>query len=257
MKKILIVALLQCLVPHAVSAQNEWTYSDCVNYAREHNISLLKSRLGERTASLDLEGAKAQWQPTLDFATTQGYTNTPWSDGNKNAYASSYGLNAGWTLWDGGIRSNTIKRDEIAVQRARLTSDDYLRTLQTDLLQVYLNILYAKEAIGINESAVELSKAQAERAKALMESGKISRVDYAQLNSQYEQDCYNLVNSRSTYNTRVMELKQLLELGIEAENVVPVPIEWTADQVLAELPSMAETYNLKGDDYALFVTYSG
>ncbi len=231
------------LASFATHAQRTWTYAECVDYAREHNITLQKTRLGEETAAYDLEAAKGQWQPTLDFATTQGFTNTPWSDGNKNAYASSYGLNAGWTLWDGGVRGNTIKRAKLAVQQARLAADDYMRSLETDLLQVYLNLLYAREAIDINTSAVALSKAQAERAKALMESGKMSRVDYAQLNSQYEQDCYDLVNSQSTYDSRRMELKQLLELGIDSD-LSPATVEWTDEQVMAPLPSMDETYTL-------------
>lgn len=231
------------LLSLGAAAQEVWTYSDCVGYAREHNISLQKYRLAEQSAASDLEAAKGQWQPTLDFATSQEYTNTPWAAASKNAYSSSYGLNAGWTLWDGGVRDNTIKRNELSVKQAQLVSDDYLRTIETDLLQVYLNLLYAAEAIDINASAVELSKAQAERAKALMEMGKMSRVEYAQLNSQYEQDCYNLVNARSTYDSRRMELKQLLELGLDS-GLTPAPVEWTADQVMAQLPAMEETYAL-------------
>lgn len=62
----IIVSLLSV----AAAAQEVWTYSDCVGYAREHNISLQKYRLAEQSASSDLEAAKGQWQPTLDFATS-------------------------------------------------------------------------------------------------------------------------------------------------------------------------------------------
>ena len=55
----------------------QWTYTDCVNYARQNNISLQKTRLNEQTAAYNLEEAQAQWHPTLDFATTQGYANYP------------------------------------------------------------------------------------------------------------------------------------------------------------------------------------
>ena len=57
-----------------------WTYSECVDYAREHNISLQKSRLAELTSDYNLEESQGAWLPTLDFATTHGYTNTPWAD---------------------------------------------------------------------------------------------------------------------------------------------------------------------------------
>lgn len=238
-----LLSILTALMSLTAMAQNVWTYAECVGYAREHNISLQKYRLGEQTASYDIEAAKSQWQPTLDFATSQDYTNTPWAATNKNAYSSSYALNAGWTMWDGGVRTNTIKRNEIAGKQAQIATDDYLRTIETDILQVYLNILYAAEAVDISASAADLSKAQAERGKALLEMGKMSRVEYAQLNSQYEQDCYNLVNARATYDSRRMELKQLLELGLET-GITPAPVEWTADQVMANLPDMEQTYTL-------------
>ncbi len=225
------------------SAQNSWTYADCVAYAREHNISLQKSRLKEETSAYDLEEAKAQWQPSLDFSTTHTLSNTPWADGNKNSYNSSYGLNAGWTVWNGGLRENTIRQSRLRTEIDRLDTGDIMRTLETDLLQVYMNILYAREAIDIYEEAVKVSEAQADRARQLMEAGKLSKVDYASLNSQYEQDKYSLVNARGTYDTRRMELKQLLELGID-DNISLADVEWTAEQVLAQLPPIDDSYRL-------------
>ncbi len=89
-----------------IAPADTWTYAECVDYAREHNISLQKSMLSERNAEYDLEEAKAQWQPSLDFATTHGYANYPWADDRNNTYSSSYGLNAGWTVWNGGKLDN-------------------------------------------------------------------------------------------------------------------------------------------------------
>lgn len=240
-QQIITTLLIVCMAP--VAGAETWSYGDCVDYARSHNISLRKSILSEETSSINLDEAKAQWQPTLDFATTHGYTNTPFADGNKNSYSSNYGLNAGWTVWNGGERENTIKRNRLQTQIDRLNTGDIMRTIETDLLQVYFNILYAKESIGIYEEAVKLSEAQAERARGLMEAGRISSVDYAQLNAQYEQDRYNLVNARGTYDTRRMELKKLLELGIDTD-IELQDVEWTAEQVLAQLPDMNESYRL-------------
>lgn len=226
-----------------VRAEKWWTYAQCVEYAREHNITLKKNILAEQTAAINVESAKAQWEPTLDFSTTHGYTNTPWGKPHSNAYSSNYGVSAGWTVWDGGIRNNTIRQTEIAQRQAKLATEDYFRTIETDLLQVYLNLLYAREAIGISAQAVELSRSQEQRGLALMESGRISKVDYAQLKSQYEQDKYNLVNAQATYDTRLMELRQLLELGIE-DAPHPVPLDWSSEQIMAPLPSKEETYTL-------------
>ena len=242
MKHLPLTALTLLATALTCGAQT-WSYSDCVDYARTHNITLQKALLSEQTANINLDEAEGQWEPTLDFATTHAFTNYPWGEGTKNGYNSSYGLNAGWTVWNGGQRENTIRRNKILTEVQKLNTGHIMRTLETDLLQVYINILYAKESIGIYEEAARLSAAQAERAKALMEAGRASRVDYAQLRSQAEQDAYALVNARGLYDTRRMELKKLLELGIESD-IELLPVEWTPEQVLASLPPMDESYNL-------------
>ncbi len=126
---------------------------------------------------------------------------------------------------------------------ARLNSGAIERSLQTDLLQVYLNILYAGESINIYQEASELSAAQADRANRLMQAGKMSRVEYAQLLSQAEQDKYSLANARGTYHSRLLELKQLLELGLDAD-ITPAPLDFDSASVMAQLPPLEESYRL-------------
>jgi outer membrane protein len=229
----------------SASAQQQWSYQDCVDYARDHNISLQQSRLAGESSQYSLEAARAQWAPSLNFSTSQGYVNTPFAkDGvNKNAYSSNYGLNAGWTVWDGGSRENNIKRSELQTNIAELTTNDLFRTLETDILSLYINILYAKEAITINEDAVVVSKEQMDRAESLMNSGRLSKVDYQQFVAQYEQDRYAVVNAQGTYDTQRMQLKKLLELGI-SQSMELEPCEWTAEEVLAQAAPIEESYQL-------------
>lgn len=242
--KTLATSLLACAVAFGASATDDvWSYSRCVEYAKSHNISLQKMRLNELTSQYSLEEAQAQWQPTLDFSNTNGFTNFPWGTGTKNSYNGQIGFNAGWTVWNGGERENTIKREKLNTEISRLNTEEAFRTIETDLLQVYLNILYAREAIEIYSEAEKLSAAQADRMKQLMEAGRASKVDYAQLKAQHQQDIYNLVNTQGTYDTRRMELKKLLELGIDSA-VELAQVEITAEQVLATLPPIEDSYRL-------------
>lgn len=222
---------------------DDWSYNDCIEWARQHNISLEQLRVAETVSDENLKGYEAEWQPSLEFSTTQEYSNAPWGNNKKNSYGSDYGLNASWTVWDGGKRENNIKLGKMQSSIARLDTEDYFRTLETEILSIYINILYAKESIEIYREAVVLSQAQADRARQLMESGRLSKVDYAQLYSQYEQDRYSLVDAESTYNTRRMELKRVLELGI-SDTISLVTPEWSDAQVLASLPDIEESYRL-------------
>jgi outer membrane protein len=245
MKKIVLSVLAISASALCSFAQTgEWSYQDCVDYAREHNITLKQSQLTEESAQYSLEAARAQWTPSLNFSTSQGYTNTPFADsGYKNAYNSSYGLNAGWTVWNGGSRENTIKKSELQTKINELNTYNIFRNLETEILSLYINILYSREAIDINKEAAEVSYAQAERARQLMEMGKLSRVDYQQIQSQYEQDRYSVVNAEGSYDSQRMQMKKLLELGL-SQQITLQNVEWTREQVLAALPDMFESYQL-------------
>lgn len=244
MKRYLLSTSALILSTASMFAQQQWTYQDCVDYARQHNISLKQSRLSEETSQYSLEASRTQWAPSLNFATSHGFSNTPFKEqGDKNSYNSSYGLNASWTVWNGGERENTIKRDELQTQIGTLATDDIMRSLETEILSLYISILYAREAIDINKEAASVSEAQAERARQLMEAGRLSRVDYTQLQAQYEQDKYAVVNAEGSYDSQRMQLKKLLELGISQE-ITLVNIDWSDEQVLAAIPPIEESYRL-------------
>lgn len=220
-----------------------WSYADCVAYAKANNISLRQSELSLESTKASLEAARAQWAPSIEFATTQSLTNHPFGQNGKNSYNSTYGLNAGWTVWDGGRRENTIQRESKQTEIDARNTADLFRSIETDILGLYINILYAREAISINREAAAVSMAQADRARQLMESGRLSRVDYAQLLSQARQDEYNVVNAQGSYDTYCTQLKQLLEIGIDRQ-IEPIDVVWDSGEVTSAYPPLTESYEM-------------
>lgn len=223
--------------------RQQWSYAECVAYARTHNISLRQSRLDQRRALVDLSEAKGALLPSLNLYTNQGYVNTPFGTDAHNAYNSDYRAEGEWLAWNGGRRRNTVTRNLKRSDMLSLATDDLMRSLETEILRFYLRITYAKQAVGIYRSAVALSRAQMENARELLDLGRMNEVDFAQLNSQYEQDRYNLVNSQAVYDQTRMQLKQLLELGIDVQIELD-SVDWDSDRILAELPAMSESLEL-------------
>lgn len=252
-KNINLIAAVLCAMAFAMPARAKtaedaalptlWGYDECVAYAKSHNISLQQSQLTRESGLVDLEAAKAQWFPSLNFSTSQGFTNYPRpADGMKgNSYSGSYGFSAGWTVYNGGKRENTIKRSQLSDEVNSLAVEAIHNSLETEILVCYLQILYARDAIAIAKQTCEVSRVQMERAKQLMDAGRMSRVDYVQLESQFLNDQYNVVSAEATYNSRRLDLKKLLELGIDTEMQLP---ELTFDDsvVLQPLPSKSDVY---------------
>ncbi len=222
----------------------KWTYSQCLEYAYSKNINLQQKILANQQDAATLEQSKAQWTPTLNFSTTQGFINyaSPADGQTNNIYSGTYGLNASWLVYNGNIRKNQIKYDEMQQQISALGIDDYRYTLQTEILTRYLNILYAREAITIAEKNLAVSKYQMERAEQLMNSGKLSRVDYSQIESQYHTDQYSLTEAQTNLSSAKVSLKSLLELNIATEFDV-ADITFSDAELNAELPRKTDVFD--------------
>lgn len=246
MTKLKSAILLLIGVSMNVSAETsrQWTYTDCVEYALSHNLELQQSQLSQKSGLYDIEAARAQWFPTLDFSTSHSVSNNPWPfKGQKStAYTGNYGLNAGWTVYDGGLRNANIKKAELQNQVNQYAIESISDNLRVGILTQYMQILYAREAILIAQEAAEVSKYQSERAAKLRDSGRLSSADAAQMEAQYQSDIYSITSAQTNYNTALVQLKQLLQLGIDDDMVLP-ELDFTDEQVLAAVADKVTVYN--------------
>lgn len=233
----------------------EWTLKNCIDYALTQNIQLKKSKIALESSQVDSKSARAKLFPSLSFGSTQQYINTPFPEGNsldnyvvtgskgssKNSYTGNYSLRSSMTLYNGGKLRNNIKSSKLQEQVQQYSVEEEIDNIETSITESFLQILYAQESVKINEETVALSKLQCERGKALLEAGSISPSDYAQLESQYSSDKYQLVLSQTTLESNIQTLKQLLEMDMTETLSISTPT-LEAHDVLTPLPGKEEVY---------------
>ena len=240
----------------SVSAQEakKWTLDDCIDYALEKNIQLQQDKISLEESSVDVKTAKAALFPSLSFSTGQNVTNRPYqetsntvsgteiiSSDSKTTYNGNYGLNAQWTLWNGNKRLNTIKQRRTSQQIAGFAVTETENSLQEQIAQIFIQILYADESVKINRNTLQVSQATYDRGKELFQEGSISKADLAQLESQVSSDKYQLVTSESSLRDYKLQLKQLLELDGTEEMDLVLP-ELADEHVLQPLPAQEDVY---------------
>ena len=232
----------------------EWTLQECINYALEKNIQLQQNKISLQESEIDIKDARASLFPSLSFSAGHNVVNRPYqeqsntvsgteiiSSDEKTTYNGNYSLNAQWTLWNGGQRLNNLKQQKTNRDIARLTVSETENTLQEQITQLFIQILYADESIQINRSTLEVSKATYKRGQELFAEGSLSKADLAQLEAQVSDDQYQLVTAESTWRNYKLQLKQLLELdGSEEFNLV-LP-ELNEENILKMLPSQTDVY---------------
>ena len=237
------------------SAQKQWTLQDCIDYALTNNITLKKSQLQKESATEDLKGAKAALLPSVNASTNQSLGYQPWKDTgistvtngmvntkvDKTSYNGSYSVNGQWTVWNGGRNTNTVKLDQLAEQEADLSLQETANNIQERIAQIFAQIIYLDENVKVSQAMLETSKKNEERGKEMVNVGKMSKADLAQLTSQRANDEYSIVESQSQLLNYKLQLKQLLEITDETAFDVAIP-EITDERILAEIPSLQSVY---------------
>ena len=247
MKRLLPILLCSLLLSGlrnatAQEASKTWTLQECLDYAYQNNIQVRQSRNNQLSGIEDTKQAKAALFPSLVASTTQSYTNYPSSEvTDNNSYTGTYGITAGMTIFEGGKLRTEVKRQKDQNQMDALSVEESVNDIRIAIVQAYMQCLYAADAVRINRSTAEASKAQRDRAEEMLRTGSISRVDFAQLQSQYSSDEYQIVVAGSTLDNYKLQLKQLLELDIMEEMNPAVP-GVKEENVLKALPPKNEVY---------------
>ena len=259
MKQLVHIILFGLLLSTKTQAQTDlpeqWTLRSCIDYALENNITIQRNRISAESAEEDVKSAKADFLPSITGSISQRIVNRP-NDTNgtiisgddittsesKTSYNGSYGIDASWTLYNGGKRLNTYKQQKLNNRIAELSIEESANTIEENITQLYVQILYSTEAVKVNESTLEVSKAQFARGQEQFNVGSIAASDLAQLEAQVSSDNYQLVTSQATLQDYKLQLKQLLELDGDFEMDLYIP-ELDDSSVLIPLPAKDDVYN--------------
>ena len=213
-----------------VSAR-QWTLQECIDYALANNITIQKNRITKLSAVEDVKLSQAALLPTLSASTSQSVAYNPWPEQgsytvqgsrvqtqvDKTYYNGSYGINANWTVWNGNQNRNKIALNKLTVEQAALDSAQTANTLQEQIAQLFVQILYSKEAVKVNEETLATSKKTEERGKEFVKVGSMSKAELAQLTAQRAQDEYSVVSAQSSLAEYKRQLKQLLQITDQEE----------------------------------------
>ncbi len=252
MKAKILLLLLLCTA--SAFAQQTWTLQDCLDYALKHNIQVQKNRINEERGEVTLWQDKGALFPSLSFSTNQSVGYRPFTEvisvvqgdqvtstRNNVTYQGTYGLNANVTLWNGGINYKNIKQQELQNRITALTTEQSELTIQEQIAQLYVQIMYTKEAEKVNEQLLSTAQSQYDRGVEMMKQGQMARADVVQLEAQLSSAKFSVVNSRTQLANYKRQLKALLELDLNTAFDVAGTIP-TDEQVLAVVPSPLEAY---------------
>lgn len=247
------LATLLALCIAQTTMARQWTLADCLRYAMENNITLRKSTLQQESAEETHIQSRRQLLPSLQASTSHSGNYTPWvesgisGDGysrasvDKGSYNGTYSLMGSYTIFDGNKSRNQAKLNQLAVEEAEINTELQAKTIEEQIAQLYVQILYSQEAVTVNKEILQTSITNEKRGEEMVRVGKMSKADLAQLASQRAQDEYNVVSAETNVMDFKRQMRQLLQLTDDEPFDVAVP-ETTDSMATAAVPQLEAVY---------------
>ena len=256
MKKSFFASALALLLLAPVSVEaRQWTLQDCIQYALQNNIALRKSRVQHLIALEDVKQSQAALLPTLSASTSQNVSYNPWPETgsymiagdkvqtnvDKVYYNGTYSIMSNWTVWNGNRNRNQVKLNKVTATQAALDSATTANSIQEQITQLFVQILYCKDAIEVSKATLETSRKNEERGQEFVKVGSMSKADLAQLTAQRAQDEYAVVQAESNLRDFKRQLKQLLQITDQEEFDVTADVP-TDEAALQAIPGVTNVY---------------
>ncbi|WP_363315630.1 TolC family protein [uncultured Chryseobacterium sp.] len=218
---------------------------NCIEYAKQHNISINSLRLSRNAAEQDLLQAKKAKYPNLNASVSQGILAVNGNNGlNVNGIPSqNIAASSSMTLYRAGYIRNNEASKNLLVQMADLSVQEAQNNITLNITQAYLNILMAEENIVALQEILTTTKTQLKQGDQLYKTGSISKLNYLQIQAQVAQYEYNLVAAQNNLRTYIVNLKQILQLPTDYDFQIVKPESITVDEnfkTLSEVQNMAQ-----------------
>ena len=139
--------LSMCMLPLGVWAQSkQWSQTDCINYAVQHNISVKKTELNQQTAEINLSQAKDNRLPTVSGSASANLNNGSAINQISNervsrrTFSNNFGVSASMPLYQGNKLNLQIDRSQLQLEQNELyVNSQYSKQKTAEGLYIHLN----------------------------------------------------------------------------------------------------------------------
>lgn len=218
--KTTILLLATLLATSSVFSQKKWTLKECVNHALENNITIKQNKLNIDISEANVKDAKGSFLPTLSGSASGGLnfgSSFDFVSNNRistSTFGGAFGLRGGINVFNGFRNINTKKQAILEVDGSKLDLTKIENDISLNIVNTYLNVLFAKENLSVANTQAEISNKQITRSKAQFDAGAIPKGDLLNIESTAASDIQNVVLQENTLNIALLQLAQLLQVSV-------------------------------------------
>jgi outer membrane protein len=226
-----------------------WTLDQCIKYALEQNIQVRQSELSVKSSEAYVKQAKANRYPNLNANAREhvGWDKTNTNSGDEGdihgSSSTSYSISSSLQLFNGMRISNGIKQSNLDYESSLFDTETIKESISLNLLDAYLQILYADEQVKNSKRQVEATTEQLALAEARLALSVISQSDYLQVKSQLANEKLTLANAESQRQIALVNLMQLMDMPVNKNFSISHP-DMDSLVNLQRVPLAREVYDI-------------
>jgi outer membrane protein len=199
-------------------ANKKWTLEDCVNYALENNIQVKQSENNIELAEVDKRQAIGNFLPNLNINSSAAWNSGLTTDVatgllvNQTSQTTQGGISSGVPIYRGLRNQNELRRAELSILASQYQLDKMKDDISLFVINAYLDVLFAKEAVNVALPQVEITREQLERTTRLVDAGTLPQGDLLDVQATLASDEQNLIITENNVRLALISLAQLLQL---------------------------------------------
>ena len=216
---------------------------ECVEMALEKNISLKQTQLGILEAELSKLDAKGSFLPTLNAQTSHSWNvglNQNITTGlleNTTTQYTSLGANVNLTLYNGLKNINQLHRANLSILANQYQLDDMADDVKLLVANAFLQVMFNKEILTVQESQFKITTEDARRTKELIEAGVKVKSDILEIEATLATQEQSLVQAKNNLRLTKINLAQMLLItDYENFDIVVEDLDVPISDILLQTP---------------------
>lgn len=227
MKKRLLLLPLLLFPALFASAQETWTFSQCLDTALRRNISINQARLTNQINKVNLEQDKAARYPNLSANVNEGLNLGKNIDLTSNKFvtqafnSTSANVNTGLNLFNGLQIRNSIRQSEIDLEAGKKDIEKVINDITINVTAAYLQVLFSYEIVDAAKNQADVTSQQEDRTAKLVNAGRLAETNLLQIRAQLASDKLAVVNAENQLQIAKLNLMQFMDLPLaDSFNIV-------------------------------------
>ena len=181
----------------------ELTLDDCLKLAIANNFDLKNQGFEAEKAGIRLQQAQKERDTSISADFSQGFNLGRNIDTFSNQFVTTpintanLGLNASYTLYDGGVMKNSLMLQETERSIAETEKQRLELELRRQITLSYLEVVLKQDLLKLREQEETITETQVNRVKELVQFGNSASSLLTDLQAQLENDRYAITSARA------------------------------------------------------------